>query len=64
VSVYAGRIVGCPDNSDTFGMEIFMEKMISYKDGRIVSHTGPYYRPWQHDPVFSDELQKVIREAI
>ena len=40
-----------------------MGKMISYKDGRIISHPGLYYRPWLHYPVFSDELQQIIREA-
>jgi carbamoyltransferase len=63
VNRHEGKITGLAAYGDPLKYLPLMEKMISYKDGRIISHTGPYYRPWLHDPVFSDELQQIVREA-
>lgn len=63
VNRHEGKITGLAAYGDPLKHLPLMEKMISYKDGRIISHTGPYYRPWLHDPVFSDELQQIIKEA-
>lgn len=63
VNRHEGKITGLAAYGDPEKHLPLMEKMISYKDGRIVSHTGPYYRPWLHDAVFSDELQQIIKEA-
>ncbi len=63
VNRHEGKITGLAAYGDPSKYLPLMEKMISYKDGRIVSHIGPYYRPWLHDPVFSDELQQIIKEA-
>ena len=63
VNRHEGKITGLAAYGDPEKHLPLMEKMISYEDGKIVSHTGPYYRPWLHDAVFSDELQQVIKEA-
>jgi carbamoyltransferase len=63
VNRHEGKITGLAAYGDPLKYLPLMEKMISYNEGRIISHTGPYYRPWLHDPVFSDELQQIIREA-
>jgi carbamoyltransferase len=63
VNRHEGKITGLAAYGDPNKYLPLMEKMISYKNGRIVSHTGPYYRPWLHDAVFSDELQQIIKEA-
>jgi carbamoyltransferase len=63
VNRHEGKITGLAACGDPSKYLPLMEKMISYKDGRIISHTGPYYRPWLHDPVFSDELKQIIGEA-
>jgi carbamoyltransferase len=63
VNRHEGKITGLAAYGDPLKYLPLMEKMISYKDGRIISHTGPYYRPWLHDPVFSDELKRIIKEA-
>ncbi len=60
---HEGKVTGLAAYGDPSIHLPLMEKMISYKDGRIISHTGPYYRPWQHDPVFSDEIMSIIRES-
>lgn len=60
---HEGKVTGLAAYGDSSKYLPLMEKMISYEEGRIISHIGPYYRPWQHNPVFSDELQKIIREA-
>ncbi len=63
VNRHEGKITGLAAYGDPSKYLPLMEKMISYKDGRIISHTGPYYRPWLHDAVFSDELTQIIKEA-
>jgi carbamoyltransferase len=63
VNRHEGKITGLAAYGDPEKYLPLMEKMISYRDGRIVSHTGPYYRPWLHDAVFSDELKQIIKEA-
>jgi carbamoyltransferase len=63
VNRHEGKITGLAAYGDPSKYLPLMEKMISYKDGRIISHTGPYYRPWLHDPVFSDELREIIAQA-
>lgn len=63
VNRHEGKITGLAAYGDPSKYLPLMEKMISYRDGRIISHTGPYYRPWLHDPVFSDELQQIIKQA-
>ncbi len=63
VNRHEGKITGLAAYGDPTTYLPLMEKMISYKDGRIISHIGPYYRPWLHDPVFSDELKQIISKA-
>lgn len=63
VNRHEGKITGLAAYGDPSKYLPLMEKMISYKDGRIISHTGPYYRPWLHDAEFSDELTQIIKEA-
>jgi carbamoyltransferase len=63
VNRHEGKITGLAAYGDPSKYLPLMEKMISYKDGRIISHIGPYYRPWLHDPVFSDELKSIIHDA-
>jgi carbamoyltransferase len=63
VNRHEGKITGLAAYGDPSKYLPLMEKMISYENGRIISHTGPYYRPWLHDAVFSDELLKIIAEA-
>ncbi|MEW6599781.1 MAG: carbamoyltransferase N-terminal domain-containing protein, partial [Nitrospirota bacterium] len=45
VNRHEGKITGLAAYGDPLKYLPLMEKMISYKDGRIISHTGPYYRP-------------------
>jgi len=63
VNRHEGKITGLAAYGDPTKYLPLMEKMISYKEGRIISHIGQYYRPWLHDPVFSDELKQIINEA-
>jgi len=63
VNRHEGKITGLAAYGDPLKYLPLMEQMISYKNGRIISHTGPYYRPWLHDPVFSDELTQIIKQA-
>ncbi len=63
VNRHEGKITGLAAYGDPEKYLPLMDKMISYNNGRIISHTGPYYRPWLHDAVFSDELQQIIKEA-
>lgn len=63
VNRHEGKITGLAAYGDPSKYLPLMEKMISYEKGRIISHTGPYYRPWLHDAVFSDELIKIVAEA-
>ncbi|MEN8264828.1 MAG: carbamoyltransferase C-terminal domain-containing protein [Nitrospirota bacterium] len=63
VNRHEGKITGLAAHGDPSKYLPLMEKMISYKEGRIISHTGPYYRPWLHDAVFSDEMLQIIKEA-
>ncbi len=63
VNRHEGKITGLAAYGDPSKYLPLMEKMISYEDGNIISHTGPYYRPWLHEAVFSDELNKIISEA-
>jgi len=63
VNRHEGKITGLAAYGDPSRYLPLMEKMISYKNGRIISHTGPYYRPWLHDAVFSNELTQIINEA-
>jgi len=63
VNRHEGKITGLAAYGDALKHLPLMEKMISYKNGQIISHTGPYYRPWLHDAVFSDELTEIIKNA-
>jgi carbamoyltransferase len=63
VNRHEGKITGLAAYGDPSKYLPLMEKMISYRDGLILSHTGPYYRPWMRDAVFSDELTHIIKEA-
>jgi carbamoyltransferase len=60
---HEGKVTGLAAHGNPAIHLPLMEQMISYENGRIISHTGPYYRPWQHDPVFSDELVSIIRNS-
>jgi len=60
---HEGKVTGLAAYGDPSKYLPLMEKMISYKDRRIIAHIGPYYRPWQHDPIFSEEVLNIIREA-
>ncbi|MDH4029009.1 MAG: carbamoyl transferase, partial [Nitrospirota bacterium] len=63
VNRHEGKITGLAAYGDPSKYLPLMEKMISYKDGKLTAHTGPYYRPWLHDAVFSDELMEIIRSS-
>ncbi len=63
VNRHEGKITGLAAYGNPSKYLPLMEKMISYRDGCITGHIGPYYRPWLHDAVFSDELKRIIKEA-
>ncbi|MBI4698726.1 MAG: carbamoyl transferase [Nitrospirae bacterium] len=63
VNRHEGKVTGLAAYGDPLKYLPLMEKMISYKDGRFISHVGPFYRPWMHNAVFSDELIKIISGA-
>lgn len=63
VNRHEGKVTGLAAYGDPSKYLPLMEEMISYKDGKIVAHIGPYYRPWMYDPVFSPELIEIIKNA-
>lgn len=60
---HEGKVTGLAAYGDPLKYLPLMENMIFYRDGNIIGHTGPYYRPWQHTPVFSDEIREIIKDA-
>lgn len=63
VNRHEGKVTGLAAYGDQSKYLPLMEKMISYKEGRVIGHTGAYYSPFSIDPIYSDELTNIIKDA-
>ena len=55
---HEGKITGLAAHGDPGKLLGLMRKMIEVKDGKLVAHLGPYFKPFYSN--FSDELLQVV----